>query len=103
MSAKIVHALVLSGGSAFGLAAGDGVMRCLEERGVGFDVGVTKVPLVVQSSLFDLTVGDSKVRPDAAMGMRPRGSRWTPRITATAITAPDAARPWESTRAWTGA
>lgn len=41
MSAKIVHALVLSGGSAFGLAAGDGVMRCLEERGVGFDVGVT--------------------------------------------------------------
>ncbi len=68
MSAKTVHAVVLSGGSAFGLAAGDGVMRCLEERGIGFDVGVTKVPLVVQSSLFDLMVGDPRVRPDAAMG-----------------------------------
>lgn len=67
-AAQFVHAVVLAGGSAFGLAAGDGVMKCLEERGIGFDVGVTKVPLVVQSDLFDLTVGDPKVRPDAAMG-----------------------------------
>ena len=66
-SAQIVHAVVLSGGSAFGLAAGNGVMQYLEEQGIGFDVGVTKVPLVVQSDLFDLTVGDAMVRPDAAM------------------------------------
>ena len=68
MAAQTVHAIVLAGGSAFGLAAADGVMRCLEERGIGLDVGVTRVPLVVQSDLFDLTVGDPFVRPDAAMG-----------------------------------
>ncbi len=69
-AAQFVHAIVLAGGSAFGLAAAGGVMRCLEERGIGFDVGVTKVPLVVQSDLFDLTVGDIFVRPDEAMGYR---------------------------------
>lgn len=68
MSAQIIHAIVLSGGSAFGLGAASGVMDCLEERGIGFEVGVTRVPLVAQSSLFDLTVGDPHVRPDAAMG-----------------------------------
>lgn len=65
---KKIHAVVLAGGSAFGLAASDGVMRYLEERGIGFDVGVTKVPLVCQAGLFDLTVADAAVRPDAAMG-----------------------------------
>lgn len=68
MAAQVIHAVVLSGGSAFGLAAADGVMEALESRGIGFDVGVTKVPLVVQSCLFDLTVGDGRIRPDAAMG-----------------------------------
>ena len=68
MAAQAVHAIVLGGGSAFGLDAAGGVMRCLEERDIGFDVGVTKVPLVVQSDIFDLTVGDASVRPDAAMG-----------------------------------
>ena len=68
MSAQTVHAIVLAGGSAFGLDAAGGVMRCLEERGIGYDVGVTKVPLVVQSDIFDLTVGDVSVRPDADMG-----------------------------------
>ena len=68
MSAKLIHAVVLAGGSAFGLAAAGGVMKCLEERGIGFDVGVTRVPLVVQSGIFDLTVGDPSVRPDEAMG-----------------------------------
>ena len=68
MAAQAVHAIVLAGGSAFGLDAAGGVMRCLEERNIGFDVGVTKVPLVVQSDIFDLTVGDASVRPDAAMG-----------------------------------
>ncbi|MBO4913590.1 MAG: P1 family peptidase [Oscillospiraceae bacterium] len=67
-AAQYVHAIVLAGGSAFGLGAANGVMAYLEERGVGFDVGVTKVPLVVQSDLFDLTVGDTFTRPDAAMG-----------------------------------
>ena len=68
MSAQVLHAVVLAGGSAYGLGAADGVMKCLEERGIGFDVAVTKVPLVAQSDLFDLTVGDGSVRPDAAMG-----------------------------------
>ena len=68
MAAQTIHAIVLGGGSAFGLGAANGVMACLEERGIGYDVGVTKVPLVVQSDIFDLTVGDPFVRPDAAMG-----------------------------------
>ena len=68
MAAQQIHAVVLAGGSAFGLGAADGVMRLLEERGIGFDVGVTKVPLVPQSDIFDLTVGDAGVRPDASMG-----------------------------------
>ncbi len=67
-AAQTIHAVVLGGGSAFGLDAAGGVMQYLEERGIGFDVGVTKVPLVAQSDLFDLTVGDTFVRPDAAMG-----------------------------------
>lgn len=67
-AAQIIHGIVLSGGSAFGLGAADGVMRYLEEKGIGYDVGVTHVPLVSQSDLFDLTVGDGKVRPDADMG-----------------------------------
>ena len=67
-AAQVIHGIVLSGGSAFGLGAADGVMRYLEEKGIGYDVGVTHVPLVSQSDLFDLTVGDGKVRPDAAMG-----------------------------------
>lgn len=66
-AAGVIHAILLSGGSAFGLDAAGGVMRYLEERNIGFDVGVTKVPLVCQSCLFDLTVGDAHVRPDAAM------------------------------------
>lgn len=68
MAAQTIHAIVLAGGSAFGLGAADGVMKYLEERGIGFDVGVTKVPLTAQADLFDLTVGDPFTRPDAAMG-----------------------------------
>ena len=63
-----LNAVVLSGGSAFGLATSDGVMRCLEERGIGFDTGFAKVPLVCQSCIFDLGYGKSDVRPDADMG-----------------------------------
>lgn len=63
-----LNAVVLSGGSAFGLAAADGVMRCLEERGIGYETGYAKVPLVCQSCIFDLGYGSSRIRPDAAMG-----------------------------------
>jgi L-aminopeptidase/D-esterase-like protein len=65
-----VHAVVLAGGSAFGLDAASGVVRYLEEQGVGFDVRVAKVPIVPAAILFDLAIGDSKVRPDAEMGYR---------------------------------
>ncbi len=65
--AEAINAVLLSGGSAFGLDAAGGVQRYLEERNIGFDVGVTKVPLVSQSCLFDLGVGRVDVRPDAAM------------------------------------
>ena len=63
-----LNAIVLSGGSAFGLAASDGVMRYLEEHGIGYDTGFAKVPLVCQSCIFDLGIGRADVRPDAAMG-----------------------------------
>jgi L-aminopeptidase/D-esterase-like protein len=63
-----VHAVLLSGGSAFGLDAASGVVQYLEERGVGFDVGVARVPIVPAAILFDLALGRSKVRPNAAMG-----------------------------------
>jgi L-aminopeptidase/D-esterase-like protein len=63
-----VHGLVLSGGSAFGLDTASGVVRHLEEKGIGFPVGVGKVPIVPAAILFDLGVGDWKIRPDAAAG-----------------------------------
>ncbi len=63
-----VHAIVLSGGSAFGLDTATGVVKYLEERGIGYDVGVAKVPIVPAAILFDLRVGDAKIRPDAKAG-----------------------------------
>ncbi len=63
-----VHAIVLAGGSAFGLDAATGVMRYLEEKGIGFAVGDVKVPIVPAAILFDLGVGDSRIRPNAASG-----------------------------------
>lgn len=63
-----LNAVVLSGGSAFGLAAGDGVMRCLEENGIGYETGYAKVPLVCQSCIFDLGYGRSDIRPDETLG-----------------------------------
>jgi L-aminopeptidase/D-esterase-like protein len=65
-----VHAILLAGGSAFGLDAAAGVMQYLEERKIGFDVRVTRVPIVCGAVLFDLTVGDHRVRPDREMGYR---------------------------------
>jgi L-aminopeptidase/D-esterase-like protein len=65
-----VHALLLAGGSAFGLDAATGVVRYLEERNIGFDAQVARVPIVPAAILFDLGLGDPKIRPDAAMGYR---------------------------------
>ena len=65
---ETVHAVLLAGGSAFGLDAAGGVMRWLEERGIGVPVGPARVPIVPAAILFDLWVGDPTIRPDAAAG-----------------------------------
>ncbi|MDM0113122.1 P1 family peptidase [Variovorax sp. J22R133] len=63
-----VHAVMLAGGSAWGLAAADGAVRWLEERGVGMDVRFGTLPIVPAAVLFDLPLGDARIRPDAAAG-----------------------------------
>jgi L-aminopeptidase/D-esterase-like protein len=63
-----INAILLSGGSAFGLDAATGVMRYLEEHGKGYRVGRYTVPIVPAAILFDLGLGDGKIRPDAAAG-----------------------------------
>ena len=63
-----VHAIVLTGGSVFGLDTACGVVRFLEERGVGYETGVARVPIVPAAVIFDLAVGDAGVRPDSDMG-----------------------------------
>lgn len=63
-----IHCVMLSGGSAFGLEAGDGAMQFLAERNVGFDTGYGNVPIVCGASLFDLELVSNQVRPDKAMG-----------------------------------
>lgn len=63
-----IHAVMLSGGSAYGLDAASGAMQYLEEHDCGFDMKVARVPIVCGASLFDLSVGDAHVRPDKAMG-----------------------------------
>jgi L-aminopeptidase/D-esterase-like protein len=67
-SIERIHAVCLAGGSAFGLDAASGVMAFLEERGIGYDARGWCVPLVPAAVIFDLTVGDGRVRPDRAMG-----------------------------------
>lgn len=63
-----VHAIVLAGGSAFGLDAASGVMKYLEEKKIGFNTGAAKVPIVPSAILYDLNIGQANVRPDSAMG-----------------------------------
>lgn len=63
-----VQGILLTGGSAFGLNAATGVMDYLENKGAGFDVGITRVPIVTAAVLFDLALGDFKIRPDRDMG-----------------------------------
>lgn len=67
-SVEKVHAIVLAGGSAFGLDTASGVMRWLEEQGIGVHVGSVRVPIVPAAILFDLMMGDSSIRPDANAG-----------------------------------
>ncbi|MCJ7812847.1 P1 family peptidase [bacterium] len=63
-----VHAILLSGGSAFGLDAASGVMKFLEEKKIGFNTGVARVPIVPAAVIFDLGLGQSDIRPSAEMG-----------------------------------
>lgn len=63
-----VHGITLSGGSAWGLDAASGTVRWLEEQGVGLDIGVGRIPLVPAAVLFDVMLGDMRIRPDAAAG-----------------------------------
>ena len=65
-----VHAVLLTGGSAFGLDAAGGVMRWLDERGHGLRVGPVAVPIVPAAVLFDLMLGDARIRPDADAGYK---------------------------------
>lgn len=67
---QAVHAVMLSGGSAFGLETAAGAMRYLEEHSIGFDMRVARVPIVPAAILFDLGVGDAKIRPDAEAGYK---------------------------------
>lgn len=67
-SVGTVHAVLLTGGSAFGLDAAGGVMRWLESQGIGLPVGPARVPIVPAAVLFDLWLGDARIRPDAACG-----------------------------------
>ena len=69
-----VHAIVLAGGSAYGLDAASGVMRYLEEQKIGFNTGAAKVPIVPAAILYDLNLGRADVRPDSAMGYRAAAS-----------------------------
>lgn len=63
-----VNAILLAGGSAYGLDAAGGAMRFLEEHGIGYDTGFARIPIVLQSCIYDLSYGSSTVRPDAEMG-----------------------------------
>ena len=67
-SSQAVHCVMLSGGSAFGLASGDGAMKYLEENGIGYVLGAYTIPLVAGACIFDLAVGEEGIRPDKEMG-----------------------------------
>jgi L-aminopeptidase/D-esterase-like protein len=80
-SVQQVHAISLSGGSAFGLDTASGVMRYLEERGIGFATPVARVPIVPAASLFDLFVGDASIRPTAECGYKAAAAATTGPVT----------------------
>ncbi len=76
-SVQVAHAIVLAGGSAFGLDAASGVMRFLEEKKIGFEFGPARVPIVPAAALFDLGVGNGLIRPTADCGYAAAGAAST--------------------------
>ena len=96
-AADKIHAVLLSGGSAFGLDAAAGVMRWLAEHDIGFDTGVAKVPLVCASCLYDLTVGRALSVPAPTWATRPAK---TPATIRTAASARGPARRWANSAGW---
>ncbi len=81
-----INAIVLSGGSAYGLAAADGVMRCLEDHGIGFETGYAKVPLVCQSCIYDLSSTEVPLSGRTVQwDMRPARKRWQAAILPAAV------------------
>lgn len=84
-----INAIVLSGGSAYGLAAADGVMRCLEDHGIGFETGYARVPLVCQSCIYDLGYGSATVGRTVQWDMRLARKRWQAAILPAAVWAPE--------------
>jgi L-aminopeptidase/D-esterase-like protein len=80
MLVQEVHAIVLSGGSAFGLATAQGVTRWCEEHGVGLQFGGRRIPIVAGAILFDLNLGSSEIRPDAASGYAAAGAATSGRV-----------------------
>ena len=94
-----VHAVLLTGGSAFGLDAAGGVMQFLEERGVGFPAGPVRVPIVPSAVIFDLGVGDPKVRPDREMGYRACVNAASAQVPMGQVGAGNRRNSWEGTRA----
>ena len=95
-----VHAVLLSGGSAWGLDAAGGVMRWLEENQIGLQTGHGLVPIVPAAVLFDLGVGDARIRPDAQAGYQACAAASPGRHRRRATSAPAAARWWASCWAW---
>ena len=89
-----VHGILLAGGSAWGLDAATGVVRWLEEQGVGFPVGPVRLPIVPGAVLFDLLVGDATHPPGRGRGLCAPASRHRPRRRPKATWAPARARPW---------
>lgn len=69
-----IHAVLLAGGSSFGLDAAEGVSRFLQEKGIGFDVGVTRIPIVPTAVIFDILFGDPRARPTGQMGYEACGN-----------------------------
>jgi L-aminopeptidase/D-esterase-like protein len=91
-----VHAVLLTGGSAFGLDAAGGVMRWLDERGHGLDVGPARVPIVPAAVLFDLWVGDARIRPTADDGYAACQAASTTTVPQAQAWAPAPVPPWAS-------
>ncbi len=79
-SMQEVHAVLFAGGSAYGLAAADGVMRYLEEHDIGYATPWGKVPIVPSAVIFDLNIGDAKIRPDASAGYSASGEARSPNV-----------------------